>query len=48
MMYSTDAKASATLGLKCMVKKMPVMIWFASTTVDNTPKMYQRLKFFGA
>ena len=48
MMYSTEAKASAALGLKCIVRKMPVTIWLTSTTIDSTPKMYQMLKFFGA
>ena len=48
MMYSTEAKASAALGLKCIVRKMPVTIWLTSTTVARMPKMYQMLKFFGA
>ncbi len=48
MMYSIEAKASSALGLKCIVRKMPVTSWLTSTTSDRTPKMYQMLKFFGA
>src|SRR5690606_20355249 len=48
MMYSTEENASAALGLKCIVRKMPVRIWLTSTTIDSTPKMYQMLKFLGA
>jgi hypothetical protein len=38
MMYSTEAKASAALGLKCIVRKMPVTIWLTSTSIASEPK----------
>jgi hypothetical protein len=31
-----------------MTRKMPVRIWMTSTRSDSEPKMYQKLKFFGA
>ena len=38
MMYSTDENASAALGLKCIVRKMPVTIWLTSTSSASEPK----------
>jgi hypothetical protein len=31
-----------------MVRKIPVINWFTSTSNAKEPKKYQKLKFFGA
>ena len=44
-MYSTEANAPSALGLNIMVSQIPVTNWLTNTTIDNTPKKYQKLKF---
>jgi hypothetical protein len=46
-MYSTDAKAFAESGLKCMVRKIPVTNCMTSIRIARLPKKYQKLKFLG-
>ena len=48
MIYSTEANAPSALGLNIMVNQIPVTNWLTNTIIDNTPKKYQKLKFFGA